>query len=245
MDDTRSDNVLEVSHLEKRIGEKVVLRDISFTVGQGVGLAVIGPNGAGKTTLLKVLSGIWSPSGGTVWRLGRRLGAEARSDPSVGFLGHQSFLYPHLTARENLTFYARLWGMDDAGGEALRALERVGLGFALADPVRTYSRGMVQRAAIARALLTRPRLLLMDEPYTGLDGPGQALLDRELQAFKAGGGSLMLITHNLSEALKVADAVVFLIRGRLVWWGDASDWEVATLSERYREWLVRGGHHYP
>lgn len=239
------DNVLTVEHLEKRIGEKVILSGITLSLGKGSGLAVIGPNGAGKTTLLRILAGIWAPSAGKVWRFGLPMGKEAVPNPEVGFLGHQSFLYSQLSAYENLVFYARLWGIANPHKVSEEALVRVGLGWSMSDPIRSFSRGMVQRAAIARAMLTRPRLLLLDEPYTGLDVPGQGLLDDVLREFKSQDGALVLITHSLREALENADAVVFLVRGRLVWWGYCDQWDEPSLKSHYQEWLIRGGHLHP
>lgn len=231
-------------HLEKRIGDKEVLRDISLELGRYSALAVLGPNGVGKTTLLRVLAGVWGPSRGQLWRFDEPVSKDGRPDPRVGYLGHQSFLYPSLTALENLTFYARLWGLNRPRERAQDMLMRVGLTWSHSDPVRTFSRGMLQRAAIARALLPEPQLLLLDEPYTGLDLEAQAFLDRTLIAFRQDGGAIILITHNVAEALRSSDAVTIMLGGKLVWWAPTPEWTVEQLTTHYQQWL-RGGRRHP
>lgn len=123
-------------------------------------------------------------------------------------------------------------------------LMRVGLTWSQSDPVRTFSRGMLQRAAIARAFLPEPSLLLLDEPYTGLDLEAQVFLDRALKAFRQGGGSIVLITHNVAEALRISDAVTIMLGGKLVWWEPTPDWTVERLTVHYQQWL-RGGRRHP
>ncbi|PSR34017.1 MAG: heme ABC exporter ATP-binding protein CcmA [Sulfobacillus benefaciens] len=237
------DVLLRALHLEKKIGGKVVLRDVSLEVGGQGALAILGPNGAGKTTLLRILSGVWGPTQGELWRFGQKVDKEGRSDPRIGYLGHQSFLYPTLSALDNLTFYAKLWGLDRPSVRAANALKQVGLTWSQTDPVKTYSRGMLQRAAIARVLLTQPKLLLLDEPYTGLDLAAQEFLDTTLRSFQAAGGAIILITHNVHEAIRIAQAVTILVRGRLVWWADTHGWNADQLAFEYQKWLGGGARH--
>ncbi len=238
-----NDIVVRALHLEKKIGDKVVLRDVSLEVGTFGSLAILGPNGAGKTTLLRILSGIWGPTRGELWRFGKKVDREGRSDPRIGYLGHQSFLYPSLSALDNLIFYARLWGLEHPSQRAEEVLKQVGLTWSQTDPVRTYSRGMLQRAAIARVLMPRPALLLLDEPYTGLDIAAQEFLDQTLRSFQASGGALILITHNVQEALRVSQGVTILVRGRLVWWSDTKGWAADRLALEYQHWLQGGARH--
>ena len=237
------DVLVRALHLEKKIGGKVVLRDVSLEVGGQGALAILGPNGAGKTTLLRILSGVWGPTQGELWRFGQKVDKEGRSDPRIGYLGHQSFLYPTLSALDNLTFYAKLWGLDRPSVRAANALKQVGLTWSQTDPVKTYSRGMLQRAAIARVLLTQPKLLLLDEPYTGLDMAAQEFLDTTLRSFQAAGGAIILITHNVHEAIRIAQAVTILVRGRLVWWADTHGWNADQLAFEYQKWLGGGARH--
>ncbi|POB10686.1 MAG: ABC transporter ATP-binding protein [Sulfobacillus thermosulfidooxidans] len=210
--------ILRALTLCKTIGAHAVLREVSFSMERGSGLAIMGPNGAGKSTLLKVLSGLWAPSGGELWRFGRRVGDETSSDQRVVLLGHHSFLYPSLTAFENLLFYAHLWGLRKARQRVVEVLRQVDLLWAQNDLLQTFSRGMVQRAALARVLLADAQLLLLDEPYTGLDGAGRQLLDRILGDQKRTGRSFILASHDEDDVIRVADAVALLVGGRMVWW---------------------------
>lgn len=237
------DNVVTASHLSQSVGGNIVLKDISLRLDRSAGLAILGSNGAGKTTLLRVVAGLWTPTTGKLWRFGLLVGHEASSDPRIGYLGHQSFLYPGLTVTENLRFYARLWRVSHPDDRIAALLRRVGLGWSREDPVRTFSRGMLQRAAIARLLLTEPALMLLDEPYTGLDLGAQSMLDDILKGFVVGGGSFLLISHHAGEALRVADAVAILERGRLVWWSPTSQVNGSGLEATYRTWASgQGGH---
>ncbi len=236
--------VVRTVHLEKQIGDREVLRDVSLELGTHATLAVLGPNGAGKTTLLRVLAGIWGPSGGQLWRFDKPVVGEVRTDARIGYLGHQSFLYPALTALENLTFYGRLWNLDHPHARARDMLRRVGLTWSQNDPVKIYSRGMLQRAAIARMLLPDPQLLLLDEPYTGLDAEAQEFLDHTLITYRDRGGTTLLITHNVQDVLRISDAVTILIGGKLVWWAPLGGWNPERLTAHYQECL-RGGKGYP
>jgi heme exporter protein A len=201
-------------------GERVALREISFTLPAGTTVAVFGANGAGKTTLLRVLAGLLRPHAGRVSVLGAELPKEAyRSRGRTGLLAHEPLLYRDLTVRENLRFHARLHGVDDARVEELCA--QVGLRLRADDPVRTLSRGMTQRAAICRAVLHAPELLLLDEPLANLD-PGGAdavapLIGRET------GCARVLISHDAGVGLAEADWVLGLRGGRRAIWAPVAD----------------------
>ncbi len=236
--------VIEASHIGKSIGDTAILRDISLTMAPGTSLAIMGPNGAGKTTLLRILSGLWAPSQGELRRFGVRVDKEANSDRRIGFLGHQSFLYPAFSARENLMFYARLWGMSQPAAHAAAALRRVGLGWSQDDPLRTFSRGMLQRAAIARMLLSGPELVLLDEPYTGLDFAGRKLLDGVLDEIKGAGRSVVMISHRVDEVMRSADAVAIMDRGQLTWWSGVSAVSPEYLARVCQGQLDAGGWHH-
>jgi heme exporter protein A len=188
---------IELTDVARSYGERVVLRGISVSVPAGSTLLLLGANGAGKTTLLRILAGLLRPHRGSV-----------RVDGRIGFLGHEPLLYRDLSPAENLRFQARLHGV--APERVAAVLEGVELGRRADDPVRTLSRGMVQRAAIARAVLHDPEVLLLDEPYANLD-PGAAERLRPLLAR----GTRVLVSHDVAAGVQEADQVVGLRDGRL------------------------------
>jgi len=200
-------------------GERVALRDVSFTLPAGETVAVFGANGAGKTTLLRVLAGLLRPHAGRATVLGAELPREAYlARGRTGLLAHEPLLYRDLTVRENLRFHARLHGVDAGRVEALCA--QVGLAARADDPVRTLSRGMTQRAAICRATLHAPELLLLDEPFANLD-PGGALAVAPLIGRQAG-PARVLISHDVEHGLLEADWVLGLRGGRQAFFASAA-----------------------
>jgi heme ABC exporter ATP-binding subunit CcmA len=207
---------LEARGVEKWFGPLPAVRGVDFTLARGEFLTVFGPNGAGKTTLLRMLCGAVKPTRGAVLVGGHDV---ARSDAArrrIGLLSHQTFLYPGLTAAENLDFYARLYGLSDRRERVDAALESVGLGDRRDHRVRTFSRGMQQRLALARTLLHDPDVVLLDEPYTGLDPHAAAMLRDVLDRLRDGRTTVVLVTHNLSQGLEQADRVVVQVGGRWV-----------------------------
>ncbi|HEX8905915.1 MAG TPA: heme ABC exporter ATP-binding protein CcmA [Longimicrobiaceae bacterium] len=207
---------VEARGVEKWYGPLPAVRGVDFTLAPGEFLVVFGPNGAGKTTLLRMLCGAVKPTRGEVL-VGRR--DVARSDAArrrIGLLSHQTFLYPGLTAAENLDFYGRLYGLPDRGERVEAALGSVGLSGRSGDRVRTFSRGMQQRLALARTLLHEPDVVLLDEPYTGLDPHAAAMLRDVLDRLRDGRTTVVLVTHNLSQGLEQADRVVVQVGGRWV-----------------------------
>jgi heme exporter protein A len=212
---------LVLQNVGKTYAGRRALHDVSTTFAAGQVSAVLGPNGAGKTTLLGILSTLVPPSKGQVsWQtswghVSLSRSSEARS--RIGYVGHDPGLYGDLTARENLTLFAQLYGLPRPAARADAMLARVGLGDAARDaPARTFSRGMSQRLALARALLHEPELLLFDEPSAALDPAGAAWLQTELGAERDAGRVVVLVTHDLDAAAAVAEHVVVLRRGRVV-----------------------------
>ena len=207
--------LLEATGLRRAYGRRQVLRDIDLTVSAGEAVAVAGPNGAGKTTLLRVLAGLARPDRGEVRLDGRPLRRDAPEvRRAVGLVSHQTLLYDDLTLHENLTFAARLYGLPTPAGAARAALDEAGLGARADESPRRLSRGLAQRAAIARALLHRPRVLLLDEPFTGLDAAASERLRAELMARREQGLGIVLVTHQLAEAWEVASRIAVLVDGR-------------------------------
>jgi heme exporter protein A len=200
-------------------GERVALREVSFELPPGATVAVFGANGAGKTTLLRILAGLLRPHAGRAAVLGAELPHEAyRARGRIGLLGHEPMLYRDLTVRENLRFHARLHGVEPARAEELVA--QVGLATRADDPIRTLSRGMTQRAAICRAVLHAPELLLLDEPLANLD-PGGADAVAPLIGREAG-PARVLISHDAERGLDEADHVLGLRGGRQAIWAPAA-----------------------
>ena len=193
-----------------------VLRDISCTVGVGQALAIFGPNGAGKTTLLRILATLLRPSSGSL-RLFELPAHDPRVRRRIGFLGHDSFLYPDLTPVENLRFYARAYRLDDASARIHAMLDYVGLQDWATTPIRSLSRGMEQRLALARTLLHEPDLLLLDEPYTGLDHEAVQLLHTTLLRAKQAGKTIVFSSHDFERGLALCSRALILSRGRIVW----------------------------
>jgi heme exporter protein A len=229
--------LLAARGLRRAYGRVRVLHDLDLTLAAGEVVAIAGPNGAGKSTLLRVLAGLMRPSAGEVRLLGRPLageGAEARR--AIGLLSHQSLLYDDLTLLENLTFAARLYRLDRPVDAARAALETAGLAARANDLPRRLSRGLLQRAAIARALLHGPRVLLLDEPFTALDAASAERLRVELADRRAAGLGLIVVTHHLAEVWEVATRVAVLVDGR---WAcdEARVGPIGGFLPRYREWI--------
>jgi heme exporter protein A len=203
-------DAIALEGLERRYGDRPALRGVSIAVGEGQTLAVFGANGAGKTTLLRVLATLLRPHAGSAVVLGASLPGEAwRVRGRLGFLGHEPLVYPDLTARENLLFHARLHGVGVARVDEL--LAAVGLSRRAGDVVRELSRGMVQRLAVARAVLHDPALLLLDEPRAGLDP--RAAEELEPLIGRASGRTRVLVTHDVERGLREADVVLGLRAG--------------------------------
>lgn len=192
------------------------LRGVSFDIAPGEVVALFGPNGAGKTTLLKILSGLSRPSAGTATMLGKSA-REVAVRAEIGVLGHAGWLHDALTAAENLAFYGKLYGVADLDARVTAVLEEVGLAGRRDDRVRTFSRGMRQRLSIARAVLHEPKVLLLDEPFSGLDRAASRSLAEFLTRIVAGKGrTILLVTHELDVGFDLASRVMVLAAGKLV-----------------------------
>ena len=202
--------------IRKDYGDRAVLRGVDLTVGWGEIAVLFGANGAGKTTLLRILAGLTRADAGTTHIAGRpmhRRGNRARR--LVGFAGHQTMLYNDLTCRENLAFYARLYGIRDAGGRIDEVLEQATLSDRANRRVRTLSHGMQKRLAMARAILHRPAVLLLDEPESGLDAESVATLGDLLRDWATSGRAALLTTHSAEVGLAWADRSLTLAGGRI------------------------------
>jgi heme exporter protein A len=208
--------IIETHSLSKAYGLQPVLKKIDLGIERGEFAALLGANGSGKSTLLRLLCALSKPTAGVIKIGGWELPKEAATVRSqIGLVSHKALLYDNLTAHENLLFFGRIYGLSDIDGRIQRGLERVGLSKRGGDLVRTYSRGMLQRLSIARALLHDPDVLLLDEPYTGLDQDASATLDSLLNQAHADGKTILMVTHELDRAQRLARRALILSRGAL------------------------------
>lgn len=223
--------MLELDGLTRNYGERAALADVSLSLPPGRTLVVFGPNGAGKTTLLRVLATLLRPHSGEVRVLGERLPDEAwRVRGRVGLLAHEPLLYRELSARENLRYHARLHGVDDERVE--RQLQAVSMTERADEPLRTLSRGMTQRVAVARATLHDPELLLLDEPYANLDPAGVEQVAPLIGPSSS--RTRVLTSHDPERGLAEADVVLGLRGGRVAALGDAASVSAEQIAELYR-----------
>ncbi len=209
--------MIAVKKLVKRFGLKTVLRGVDFSVQPGEFVALLGPNGAGKTTFLRILAALSRPTLGEVSIAGYKLPDEAAQVRArLGVVSHLSLLYNDLTAEENLRFYARMYDVENSSTRIAAVLAMIGLEARRRDLVRTYSRGMQQRLAIGRAVLHDPQIMLLDEPYTGLDQDASSMLDAALKAVAAEGRTIVMTSHDLARAEELAARFDILSRGIIV-----------------------------
>ena len=230
---------IQVDALTRTFGRRVAIRGLTFAVNDGECLALFGPNGAGKTTLLRILAGLLRPTSGAAHIGGIKLPGGAHARAVVGLISHQSMLYSALTARENVEFTARLYGIESPRRAAMRALQRMRLEERAESPVRSLSRGMQQRVSIARAIVHEPRVVLLDEPYTGLDETGAGALTAALESLKSSGAALVLVTHHLGEGLALATHTAIMRDGRFVKHEPRGTVELDAYRDVYREAIGR------
>jgi heme exporter protein A len=232
-------SIIETSGLGKRFGRSVALRSITLSVQAGEFVTIFGRNGAGKTTFLRIISSLVRSYSGEVHLFGedlRKAGEKTRA--RIGFISHDSFLYRDLTVADNLLFYARLYGVNRPGERADQLIAQVGLQEKRDAAARGLSRGMKQRLSLARAFIHQPELLLLDEPYTGLDEQACEILDTVLNEFMAGGGTALLTTHNIERGLKRSHRVLVLDKGSVVLQAPASGIDAEEFRRKYRELIA-------
>jgi heme ABC exporter ATP-binding subunit CcmA len=211
-----SEWAIETHDLTKRYGYRQVLSDVDLYVKPGEFLVLFGPNGAGKSTLIRILCTLMNPSGGTA----KVAGYDIADDPdgvraNIGLIGHSSYLYEDLTASENLRFYLRMHGVDAVEHRIAEALKVTGLERAMFNRVRTFSTGMKKRLCIAKIVARPPRVLFLDEPYSGLDEAGIRMLNRFLLTLKTEGSTVFMVTHHREQGLATGDRALYLDGGEL------------------------------
>lgn len=213
----REGTLLELRAVSHFFGPRLVFRGIDLDLAPGEILLIIGPNGAGKSTLLQIMAGLLHPASGSA-----RCRLEAGE---IGYLGHGTFVYPFLTALENLSFWGRLHGLRPSRETILALLDRVGLKAAALERAGTFSRGMAQRLSLARVLLIDPKLLLLDEPATGLDVASRKLLDQEIVRAGDKGAGVVWISHDGLRDRKMADRLLVLEGKRAAFLGPVEEYD--------------------
>ena len=218
------ENAIEVRHLRKAFGTLKAVDGIDFELKQGEFLTVFGPNGAGKTTLIKILAGLTRPSSGTAKVAGFDV-AEGHPEmrKEIGIISHATALYADLTALENLILFARMHGLKQPEDRALKVIDEVGLSPRRNDRVRTFSRGMLQRLSIARAVLHDPAILFLDEPFTGLDLHATNVLKEHLQRLHDRHRTILMTTHDISCGLEMCDKVALQVQGKFAFLENITD----------------------
>lgn len=198
------------------MGEKMILRGVNLHINEGETVAILGPNGVGKSTWLKIVAGLMRPTEGQILIHGKQLRKDHfEQKEMLGYLGHRSFLYEQLTPVENLKFFARLYHLKNPDEKIDELIKEVGLTFFKNDPVQSFSRGMVQRLAIARAILHGPKILLLDEPHTGLDQRAIEILNQVILRLKTLDITVVMVTHDFSQVIRTCNRVVILKNGKV------------------------------
>jgi heme exporter protein A len=229
---------VEVAGVSRNYGRRRAVDGVDLSLQPGDCLALFGPNGAGKTTLLRVIAGLLRPTKGAVHVEGKSVRDDAGVRRHIGLISHQSMLYGALTARENVEFAAKLYGIRDPREAARRALERMRILDRRDTPVRSLSRGLQQRVSIARAIVHEPSVVLLDEPYTGLDAAGGAALTDMLRTLRAARAALILVTHNLDEGLAIASHAAVMLAGKIARLDEATVTDAAEYQAMYRSMVV-------
>jgi heme exporter protein A len=233
--------MIEVRNLVKRFGLKTILKGLEFDAQPGEFVGLLGPNGAGKTTFLRILASLSRPNLGLVKLAGYRLPQQAAQvRRKLGVLSHQPLLYGDLTAEENLRFYGRMYNVQNYASRQQEVLELVDLSKRRNDLVRTFSRGMQQRLSIARAVLHDPEILLLDEPYTGLDQDASAMLDGVLKQIAAQGRTVVMTSHDLARAAELGTRFDVLSRGKIMASANRDEIPEDGLLAFYRKALLDG-----
>jgi heme exporter protein A len=203
--------------LYKSIDERPILRGVDLEIETGAFTAILGANGAGKSTLLRIIATLTSPSAGELYLFGERARWNSvKLRARIGMICDQSMLYRDLSARENLEFFARLYGLSDAVPRARKALDMIGMSRRANDPVKSFSRGMTQRVAVARALIHDPELILADEPFAGLDAPSIASLETLFAELCDQNKTVVIVNHDIEQSLRIATRAIVLRAGKVV-----------------------------
>ncbi|MEH7437375.1 heme ABC exporter ATP-binding protein CcmA [Neobacillus drentensis] len=209
--------MIDIKKLTKQADNKLILRGIDLSIKKGETVAILGPNGAGKSTLLKVLATLIKPTSGLVNINGLDLKKDhIEIKKTLGYLPHSSLLYDQYSPLENLVFFGNIYGVKNVEEKAIQLVKEVGLSFFLNEPVKNFSRGMIQRIAIARAIVHDPEVLLLDEPHTGLDQGAITILNNVILSMKDKGATTLMVTHDFKQAAEICDRIIIVKNGKIV-----------------------------
>ncbi|MCF7804809.1 MAG: heme ABC exporter ATP-binding protein CcmA [Candidatus Marinimicrobia bacterium] len=235
-------SALQAEAVSKSFNQRPVLRDITLDIPEGAFVTLAGGNGAGKTTLLKILAKLMKPDSGSIHIYGKDIWKESDAARSnIGFLSHQILMYNDLNALENLRFTARLFGMLNYDDRIVEVLKQMHLYHRQYDPVKTYSRGMQQRLSLARAILHDPDILILDEPFSGLDESGIDIFTEYIESIRTQQKSAILVSHNLQIGYRLADTVYILSKGRIGFRAETKDVPYEVCHREYRQLLEAEG----
>ncbi|MDP4169962.1 MAG: heme ABC exporter ATP-binding protein CcmA [Bacillota bacterium] len=227
--------MIEIKKLTKQADNKLILRGIDLSIKKGETVAILGPNGAGKSTLLKVLATLIKPSSGHVTINGYDLRKnQMKIKKMMGYLPHSSLLYDHYSPLENLVFFGNVYGIKNVEQKCIDLVREVGLSFFLHEPVKNFSRGMIQRIAIARAIIHEPPLLLLDEPHTGLDQGAINILNNVILSMKEKGTTTLMVTHDFKQATELCDRIIIIKNGKIVDDFRLEEKKLNLVSEKYQ-----------
>ena len=234
--------MIRVRGLTRSYGPIYALRGVDLDIEAGESVTILGPNGAGKTTLLRILATLLNPSNGEVQINGKDLSTGSYDiRAKLGFASHRSLVYDNLTVEENLVFYGKLYRVPDLAARTEDVLRTVGLLSRRRSRAGTLSRGMQQRLSLARAIIHKPDLMLLDEPYAGLDQESSEMLEVLLDAVRGEAKTVIMTTHNLERGLSRADRVVILTKGRVAFEASSSSLTLQQLREAYWEHCQQRG----
>jgi len=240
MEESNSDSqayAIETQGLTKSFGHYPVLREIDLKVATGETIVIFGPNGAGKTTLIKILATIINPSSGKILINGQSIKIKAEEiRRKIGVVTHQSFLYGNLTAFENLDFYSRMYDVPQRKERIKEVLDMVGMSHRLNDRVVALSRGMQQRVSIARALLHKPSIILLDEPETGLDQQASTMLREALWKERELKRTIIHTSHSMESAIESCDRILIIVQGEIAHEQRGQNTKIADLKQVYQHY---------
>jgi heme exporter protein A len=232
--------MIEIKKLTKQADNKRILSGVDLSIKKGETVAILGPNGAGKSTLLKVLATLIKPTSGLIKINGMDLKKNhIKIKKIMGYLPHSSLLYDHYSPLENLVFFGNIYGVNNVEQRAIELVNAVGLSFFLNEPVKNFSRGMIQRIAIARAIVHEPEILLLDEPHTGLDQGAISILNNVILSMKHKGTTTLMVTHDFKQAAEICDRIIIVKNGKIVDDFRIEDQNLNFVSEKYEQ-LVEG-----